>query len=237
MKLRFVRPLNNLLASNKKIMKKILLIILLINSSIFYSQEINNIDNKFSIKFNPLALVDPYGSYSFRIGSEVKIYKNYAMSIEVGKYFNYSTNDGSRDNVKGYIIKPEIKYYLYNDNLTSGNYFSLEYQYKETSFNYTDSIKIAPQPTYSKEYKINKTINVINIKFGQLKVYQKRFLYEWFVGAGIRFCKGYNSLSEIENNGILVGEGHSSDIRDAERSINYVLPNFTVGFKIGYSFK
>ena len=237
MKVSFGRPIYNLVASNIKIMKKILLIILLINSSIFYSQVINNIDNKFSLKFNPLALIDPFGGYSFRIGSEFKIYKNYAMSIELGKYVNYAENYSIRDNVQGYIIKPEIKYYLYNNNLTSGNYFSLEYQYKETSFNYSDSIRIAPQPTYSKDYKINKTINVINLKFGQLKVYQKRFLYEWFVGAGIRFCKGYNSLSEIENNSILTGENHGSDIGSGQRNINYVLPNFTVGFKIGYSFK
>lgn len=219
------------------IIKKILLPILLLTSSLFYSQVINNIDNKFSIKLNPLALIDPYGSYSYRIGSEFKIYRNFAFSIEVGKYFNYAKNDGIRDNVKGYIIKPEIKYYINDYNLTSGQYFSIEYQYKETSFNYTDSIKIAPQPTYSRDYKINKTLSVINLKFGQLKVYKNRFMYEWFLGAGVRFCKGYNSLSEIENKGILTGEGHGSDISWGQRNINYVLPNLTIGFKIGYSFR
>jgi hypothetical protein len=219
------------------IMKKILLVILLLTSSLFYSQVINNIDNKFSIKLNPLALIDPYGSYSYRIGSEFKIYRNYALSIEVGKYFNYAKNDGVRDNVKGYIIKPEIKYYINDNNLTSGQYFSLEYQYKETSFNYNDSIKITPQPAYSRDYKINKTISIINLKCGQLKVYQNRFVYEWFVGVGVRICRGYNSLSEIENNGILTGEGHGSGIGRAQRNINYVLPNLTIGFKIGYSFR
>jgi hypothetical protein len=217
--------------------KKILIILILFCYNKNFAQINNGIDNKFSIKVNPLALIDVYGSYSYRIGAEFKIYKNFATSIELGNYFNYGKNDGLRDNSKGFIIKPEIKMYLNENKLTTGEFVSLEYQYKEIAFNYNDSIKTAPIPTYEKEYRIYKNISCINLKYGNLKVYKNNFLFEYYFGAGIRVCKGYNSLSEIENNGVLTGEGHGSEIGDAQRSINYVKLNLTLGFKLGYSFK
>ena len=219
-------------------MKNIFLCIFLLVASNRISAQINNeIDNKFCLKFNPLALIDFYGSYSYRIGAEFKIYRNFATSVEIGKYFNYGKNDGLRGNSKGFIIKPEIKMYLNENKLTTGEFVSIEYQYKEIAFNYNDSIKIAPIPTYKKEYRIYKNISCINLKYGNLKVYKNNFLFEYYFGAGIRFCKGYNSLSELENNGVLTGEGHGSEIGDAQRSINYVKLNLTLGFKFGYSFK
>ena len=216
---------------------KILLAFVLFCFQKNFAQTNNVNENKFSVKVNPLALIDAYGSYSYRIGTEFKIYKNFATSIEIGSYFNYGKNDGIRTNSKGFIIKPEIKMYLNRNKMTTGDFISLEYQYKKIAFNYLDSIKIAPTPTYQKEYRIYKNISSINLKFGNLKVYKNNFLFEYYVGAGIRFCRGYNSLPEIENNAVLTGEGHGSEIGYGQRSINYVRPNLTWGFKLGYSFK
>ena len=201
------------------------------------AQSINGIDNTFSIKLNPLALIDVYGSYSYRIGTEFKIHKNYAASIEVGNYFNYGKKDGIRDNSKGYIVKPEIKMYLNKEGLSSGVFVSIEYEYKKIAFNYGDSISLPPTPTYYKEYRIYKDISCITLKYGQLKVYRKRFLLEWFLGAGIRICKGSNTLPAVEDNAILTGENHGSEIGWGQRNVNYVLPNFSIGLKLGYSFR
>lgn len=218
-------------------MKKILFLFITCYSGFSYAQFASEFDNRFSIKMSPLGLIDVYGGYSVKLGSEVKIYKNCAVSIEVGKYFNYFDGDGIRDKLKGYIIKPEVKFYLNREGFSSGNYVSVEYQYKETSFNYEDSIQIEPDPTYEKEYRIYKSINCINLKYGGMEISKKGFLVEWFVGVGIRICKGHNTLSKIEDDGILTGENHGSEIGWTQRSFNYVFPNLTLGLKIGYSFK
>ena len=64
-------------------MRKIFIILLY--SQLFFSQSNEGKDNIFCIKTNPLSLVDVYGSYSYRIGLETKIYKNFAFSAEANE--------------------------------------------------------------------------------------------------------------------------------------------------------
>ena len=198
--------------------------------------------NRFSLKLTPLALIDVFGGNSYRIGTEFKLKNNIAASLEYGKYFSYSAKgffEPLKIGTKGNIIRAEVKYYRNKNKLCSGDFFSIEYLYKNISFDYIDSVNIVSKPTYEKQYTIYKEISSLTFKLGNLTVYKNRLLFEWYLGAGIRFYTcGHNTLTEEERNGLLTGEGHGDLVGDSQR-VNAVklLPNLSAGIKVGYMFK
>ncbi|TGD59482.1 DUF3575 domain-containing protein [Flavobacterium humi] len=205
---------------------------ILLYTPFLFSQSNEGIDNDFCIKTNPLSLIDVYGSYSYRIGLETKIYKNFAFSAEVGNYFNYGKNDGIRKNSKGYIIKPEVKWYLNKNGKTNGDFVSLEYTYKDILFDWKDSIPAINNPNRVMDYRIQKKINCLTVKIGNLKAYSNNLIFEWFVGIGLRISKGKDSLTDEERNSIKAFD--ESEIANAQKNVNYILPNLSLGIKIGY---
>lgn len=109
-------------------MRLVAIILLLLSSHMGQAQnDTVLLDNKFALKTSPLAFIDPYGSYSYRLGMECKLVKNIAFSIEAGQYYNVGGRFQVKINPKGYIIRPEIKYYLNRDRLTMGDYISLDF--------------------------------------------------------------------------------------------------------------
>ena len=68
------------------------------------------IDEMILITISPLALADIYDGPSYRFGGEVKAGKKLAFALEAGGYLNYLNS--TKINPKGFIVKPEIKYYL-----------------------------------------------------------------------------------------------------------------------------
>jgi hypothetical protein len=220
-------------------MKRYFILLFLLGSNFCIAQKIKKTETQFTITLNPLAFIDVQGGYSYRIGAEAKIKNNIAGLVEIGKYYSYGGNSKTdiRHNAKGYLIKPAIKYYLNKEKKCIGNYLSLEYLHKEINFNYDDSIKIGTTPTYQKRYNIGKNINAYTAKYGNAKLYKSGIVLDWFVGLGARFTSGGNNLSDIEQKGLLTGEGHGDLIGEGQRSIYKVLPNFSWGFKIGYCFK
>jgi hypothetical protein len=210
--------------------------LLLITACHCLSQKTGPDDPKLSIKTSPLALIDIYGGYSWRIGTEFKAQQNKAVSLEYGRYFTYGDNPNVNQKLdtKGYIIRAELKKYLNKEKLCSGRFISLEYLYKNITFNYLDSIKEGSNPTFQKEYTIFKNISAFTVKYGSLTIPVNRFVWEWYVGAGVRICTGHNTLTPGEEKGLLTGEGHGDLISAGQREINYVLPNISAGFKLGY---
>ena len=111
--------------------------------------------------------------------------------------------------------------------------------YKNISFDYVDSIRIAPKPTYEKRYTIYKEISCVTFKWGELTVYDNNFLFEWYAGVGFRFYTcGHNTLSDEENKGVLTGEGHGDLVGSGQRvNAPFWFPNLNLGFKVGYMIK
>jgi hypothetical protein len=204
-----------------------------------YGQTIDTtlIDNKICIKTSPLAFIDPYGSYSYRLGMEFKLIHNTAFSFELGKYYGLGKKLDVKIHPRGFIIRPEIKYYLNKYKLSVGPFLSLDFFYKKINFDYEDSIHLPSTATFQKQYSIWKEVYSINARIGSLIVHKKKLIVEWYVGGGVRFIKGHNSLSPDENEHILTGENHGDIIGDGQRAVSGVWPNLTIGFKIGYSIK
>ena len=224
-------------------MKKIILLLLILFSKVIFSQEIRNEwkeDLKLWVNTAPLALIDAFAGPSYRLGFEFKLYRNVSLSLEAGKYYSYDVKGGlalPQKGIHGFIIRPEIKFYLNDEKNTLGNYIAIEYLHKEITFNYTDSIAIKPMPKYEKTYTIYKAINCFSFKYGEVSIIKKHFVFEWYVGAGIRIAKGNTTLTSDEEAHILAGENHGDIIGAGQRSPTYILPNLNFGIKLGYKIK
>ncbi len=188
-------------------------------------------DNKICLKIAPLSLLDIYGGMSTRIGIEYKLKKNYALYNEIGTYI---PNANGYSNNKGILTKCEFKYYINKKHFSSGGYFSAELFYKYQSFSTWDSITI--KPTYAKDFTVYKSVACLTVKFGRMQVFKCGILLDYFFGIGIRYKNATSTLNSNENSNIQSGGDYSLNIL-AEKSGQYILPNFDAGIKIGYRFK
>jgi hypothetical protein len=184
------------------------------------------------VKIPVTSCLDLFGGLAYRAAAEFRLSEDFAVSLEVGKYYSYP---GSLSSIKGGLGKLELKYYLEGD-APWGDYISAEYMYKNTTFNFTDSFAIPHKPRFEKEYTIHKEISCLTFKYGNLSVYKKRWIVEWYFGLGLRYySKAYNNLSDDENEYMLTGEGHGDLVADGIRFTGppKVLPNLVAGVKLG----
>ncbi|MGH2667474.1 hypothetical protein [Flavobacterium sp.] len=212
-------------------MKHFIIISLLLCFQISLSQNNEGKDNNLCIKTNPISIIDAFGSSSYRIGLELKVYKNISLSGEYGRYFDIKGLD-LRENSKGYILKPEIKWYVNKNGMSKGNFISLEYTYKDISYDWKDSIPTTSDPSRVMKYRIHKNINCFTAKIGNLKTYSNNIIFEWFFGIGLRLSKGNDSLTNEERDSIKAFD--ENEISTAQKNTNYILPNLSLGIKIGY---
>ncbi len=190
----------------------------------------NAIESRFSIKIAPLPLIDLYSGSSYRIGTEFKVYKNAALYLEGGSYF---PRFNGLTNVHGYTAKAEAKVYLNRQQKTGGTYVSLEYFYKQQSYDWGDSIKLTP--AYYKKYNLNKHINCVTAKFGVQYVYFNRIIVDVFAGIGVRYKNVKSTLNQNEVGHLNTGDSMSEPFMDETGKL--WRPNFDVGVKVGLLIK
>jgi hypothetical protein len=201
-------------------------------------RNIANLDNSLSLEIPPLSLIDVYGGFSYRIGAEMKLYRNMALYVEAGKYFSYSAS-GNESRLRGSILLPEIKYYLNDKGNSTGRYFALQYVYKDQTDNWSDTVT-TQQPSgpvrVLRNYDIVKIINSINIQYGCFLIRNKRLTLDYFVGFGMDFRNAHNTLSLAEQNSIVASGDHS--LLDFRKEVGkQVLPAITFGIRIGFHLK
>lgn len=218
------KPVEKFIGFFKTMKKQIAYILLFLFSQISFAQ-IEGVEHKIAIKAAPLSLLDIYSGSSYRGGIEFKIKSRVGFAFEAGGYFK---NFNGLSNIKGYILKSEIRYYFVEGD---GTYVGLEYLYKNQSYDTGDSIIDAF--SYYRDYHIDKKINCITLKGGAVTFFSKKFFVDYFFGIGIRFKNVFSDLSEYEklhrfylNDSMSLPAQH----RDGKR----VVPNFDMGIKIGF---
>jgi hypothetical protein len=188
---------------------------------IFKHSDSSFVDNKFCVKIPPLALIGSFSGSALRVDLEKKMLSHNALCFELGTFLPLTNR--SLTNNRGVITRLEWKYYC-----------SVEFFYKNQSYNTHDSIKSTPN--YYNGYAVAKIVACLNIKYGYLDVYKKGFIMEVFVGVGVRVKDSNSTLSVIENNNI-VPLGDVAGNIFANKSGRFIYPNVDVGFKIGFKAK
>lgn len=208
-------------------MKTKLLIFLLFIAEIGVGQTNEIPVPKLSIETAPLSLIDVYGGYSYRIGSEFKLHNNMSMYLEGGGYLNFGTG------TTGYILSVECKYYFKSGN-TERYYVSLEGEYKSQAFNWTDTVRLA-NPKYVATFRIYKTVECINGGFGAILPISKRFFGDLYCGIGIRYKQATANISQQEYNEMEVGKDDDYGLFGFMTEIgNFTYLNLMLGVKVGY---
>jgi hypothetical protein len=218
-------------------MKTKLLILLLFIARIAFGQAWTTEDNKFSLEICPTAFLDFENGPMYEIGTEYKLHKNISMYIQGGGYIPAEFDRIS--DIKGYLIKAEIKYYLNADEVSTGKYVALTGTYKNQSFNFQDSIRL--NPPYLKTFRDFKSIYAFSIKYGNLHVFNSGIIIDWYIGIGLRFKYVTSTLTPQEVATLRYNNDSSYDsdiLGDTTFPYGYALePNADIGIRIGYRIK
>ncbi len=219
-------------------MKKNYLVVILLLSitSSLAQKEINKesyLDPKIVLYIAPLSLIDFFDGPSIRYGTDIKLNNKFSFSLEVGNYFLRSKS--VKINTSGYLIKPEIKFRIL-ENKYNTQYLGIEYQYKQQSYDFKDSLSINGGTNFEKQYSMKRKMNCISLKYSFVENLGEKFTFTYYFGLGIRFLKSYNNLSQEENEGILDDEFHGgTQIESLIRPIGKInTANFLIGIKFGY---
>lgn len=184
------------------------------------AQETQIKQNRLFVKVIPTSLHVPYVGRSLRVSCEYRIKEYFSIENEFGFFF---------DNSKGYIAKFEFKYYF--DKPNEGLYCSGELYYKNQNYSTSDNFG-----NELKEYTVNKNIECLTIKWGNLRVFKYGFIVEPYAGIGIRFQQNRNSLSATDNLSMEATTDYGPNII-LNQARNRVYPNITAGIKVGLRLK
>jgi len=194
---------------------------------------------KFSIDVAPLNFIDLYTCPAYQVGIECKIFKAFSIHLQGGQYFRIQHQWGSRlNNLSGYLIKCELKYYLNRPQLSRGSYIALEAIYKTQNYDWQDSIHLTP--AYLTTYQVTKYISAFNLKIGDLIAFKSGIILDFYAGLGLRYRKLNTSLTTQEVNALKYSDDSNYDGNEAGgmgAPANYWNPNIVLGFRIGYILK
>lgn len=207
----------------------------------------------YSIHTSPLQAIDLFSRPMITLGGEYRLRGPWAVCAEVGfKYviLNLSGTDTTWIPSEGYTARLEVKRYLPWSLGPRGNsYVSMEYRWildRETfaMFYYFDGDSVSDQgaarETYSDALGVIRRIHVVNLKLGKVFTIGNRFLLDAYCGLGVRVRDVTNTRREfsfdppyVNSNrhpGPWMGKLDDGPLRGP------VVPNLSLGFKLGYRF-
>ena len=190
---------------------------------------------KLCFKVLPFSLLDLYSGSSIRIGSELRIKKNFSINGEVGFFYPKKPLFWQSDEIlnnKGFCLRAEFKFY--RKYYYEGEYYSFDLFYKNQSFSTSDTINLGTK--YLKEYSISKNVFAINFNYGKMNVYYDKFIVEFCVGGGVRLKMFDSELSPEENDHIISESDYSTNVFNHKEGQLFA-PNIVIGVKFGYKFK
>ena len=210
----------------------VLLLFLMLQTYVFsQDRQPQQIDEILLITLSPLALADIYDGASYRIGSEIKAGSKLAFALEAGGYLNYLKS--TKINPKGFIVKPEIKYYHGNNAKGDRKFVSFEYGFKDQEYGFRHKLLVEERPV-EKKYQMFRKTHTFTFKYGVSRKLGHRFYLQWFGGIGLRLLHSGRELSESERDYI---DAAVDDCSMQENLIKVegrkVYPNFQLGLRLG----
>lgn len=211
-------------------MQKFVFLLFIISNFSFGQNSVGN-DSKVSVKISPLSLIQPFVGPCAKLSIEYRVKNNIAFQNEIGIFFHSSSGFETRFEVKRYIEQPDK---------TIGNYFSMELFYKYQY--YTTPYVIDTADPYEQNYLIlepfdvNKHVESLTFKYGQLNVFKYGFIIDAYCGLGIRFQQIKNSLSTDDNASLPPTSDYGPNLI-LDKARNTIYPNLLLGVKIGFRVK
>lgn len=144
------------------------------------------------LKWAPLSLIDIYSSVQFAL--EYRIGGKSTVQAEAGYIFPIHISESSfrdnYDNMRGYRVRTEYRYYLHIKDRTGGFYVAPEFLFININFDEKDVIQI-PMNSFGDfyyqemRYDVNKTVFGYHLKAGY-QVVRDRLVFDFYAGFGSR---------------------------------------------------
>lgn len=196
-----------------------------------FGQTNENHDQNFVIRLSPLSIIDVYNGGNLKFGTEIKLFQHTSIAGDFGYYF---TNFSGRLNMHGFNVYGELKHYLQHKNDGNiGMYLSLNAFYKEQQFDFIDHL--VADESISVRIQTEKFVGYTGINFGYVDI-KKRLVLDYFCGLGVRFKQVNSNFTEKDFNDFV-------DLRDSQAGYfiftpgTFILPNFSLGIRIGWRIK
>jgi hypothetical protein len=198
-----------------------------------------------SLKFSFLSLVDEPSFPTIQSGIEFKLSKKIGWYNEVGiKYHKsyFEMADTNFTNSRGFKLKTEIRYYFTtNDEIYIGcnGFYTKDFHNAEALYYYSNDSSMLMVDNFAAEKKVWG----LNLIIGKEYPKWKRIYCDLYAGLGIRFISIDQSNMEVDHKRDVLQYGsHHPNIPDNRiwmdvKGGRSVLPNFSMGVRICYSFK
>jgi hypothetical protein len=184
----------------------------------------------FNLRLAPIALIDFYNGATYKGGLELAVFNNNTITIEGGGFFN---NFNGLTNINGYLIDVGFRHYLNSKTANHYPYFSVNYIYKNQSFDIADSI--AGLVPYHVTYTTEKQVHCANLNVGKTIVIKQHLLVDVYGGIGIRWKDVNSSLSESElENAVTYNDSQS--LYFLVTPGQFIYPNVQFGLRLGWIF-
>ena len=207
--------------------------ILFLQISVFaQDSEDHLLEHTLLLTLSPLALADIYDGASYRIGAEIKTGPKFAVAIEGGGYLNYLKS--TKSNPKGFLIKPEIKYYFGQNAKGDRKFTSIEYGFKDQQYDFKHPLLVDENPV-ERKYKMWRKVHTVTLKYGLSRNWGRRFNLQWYAGVGLRILNSDRELSEADREMLATATDDCSLQENLIKVVgNKVSPNFQLGLRLGF---
>lgn len=203
-----------------------LLLLLVFLTSVLKAQDSTHI----YIKTQPLLLIDPYNGSLATLGAEFTI-KNWGFYTEGGLYTPLNT--AFNKNPKGFMIKEEVKWYLFREK-TRTRFISAEFCYSQMTCTRTDEIIYsAPDTSYNKTYQLSRKFPGFVLQYGFMRTWKTGFLLEFSLGLGLRYNQVTCTLNEEEAEHRNLGDWNAPS-NYIYRCGNHLIHKFNFSLKLGW---
>lgn len=197
-----------------------------------------------SIKFSFLSLVDDPSFPTIQTGIEFMLSKKIGWYNEVGIKYRKSYYEMADTNVtdsKGFKLKTEIRYYFTTNGeiyIGGNGFYTKDFHNTKALYYYSNDSSMIMEDNFAAE----KIVRGFNLVVGKQYKKWNRIYFDLYTGLGIRVVTIDQSDIEVEHNRDVLKRSPDWNIPDNRIWMDVnggssVLPNFSMGVRICYSFK
>lgn len=188
------------------------------------------------LTINTIALVDPFGPSSLRIGYEQRLSSHFSMAVEASGYYQYLPfTTYKEEHLQGVGGRFSTILWLRRSSAYA-NGISLDLLYKRTAGTVVDSIKIDGVEPYRLAYGLDREVAIVRVCKVEQWHWTRRIWVELYFGLGARFKHSSSSgitQEEVEARDFSAGEDNDNVIVPAMHDVGSIVqPDIVFGIRL-----
>ena len=189
------------------------------------------------LTINPIALIDPFGPSSLRVGTEMLVSPHITFALEASGFYQYiPVMAAPQEHFQGAGARLSTYFWL-RRSPRYAKALSLDLGYKFTTGLAVDSIKLDGVAPYRLDYGLEREVFTVRLCMVEQRYWWKRLWSELYYGVGVRFKNATSSgitEEELDARDFSYGTDNDNYIVPAMHGVGeFVQPDFVIGLRIG----